>query len=43
MWSLHNALTTVAKEMPMSTGLPAIESVGKMFGMSSEEKRAQGQ
>jgi len=43
MWSLHNALTTVAKEMPLSTRLPAIQSVGKMCGMSSEEKRAQGQ
>jgi hypothetical protein len=35
-WSLHNAFTTVAKEMPMSTRLPAIQAVGKLFGMSSE-------
>jgi len=39
MWSLHNSLTAVAKEMPMSTRLPAIQSVGKMFGMSSEGER----
>jgi hypothetical protein len=39
MWSLHNALTTVAKEMPMSTRLLAIQAVGKMFGMSSEGER----
>ncbi len=39
MWSLHNAFTTAAKVMPMSTRLPAIQSVGKMFGMSSEGKR----
>jgi len=38
MWSLHNALTTAAKEMPVSTRLPAIQAVGKMFGMSSEER-----
>ncbi len=36
-WSLHNAFTTVAKEMPISTRLPAIQSVGKMFGMTSRE------
>ena len=35
-WSLHNAFTTVAKGMPMSTRLPAIQAVGKLFGMSSE-------
>lgn len=34
--SLHNAFTTVAKEMPMSTRLPAIQAVGRLFGMSSE-------
>ena len=38
MWSLHNAFTTAAKEMPMSTRLPAIQSVGKLFGMSSERE-----
>ena len=35
-WSLHNALTTSAKTMPLSTRLSAIQSVGKLFGMSSE-------
>jgi hypothetical protein len=35
-WSLHNALTAAAKEMPMPTRLPAIQAVGKLFGMSSE-------
>jgi uncharacterized protein DUF932 len=35
-WSLHNAFTSAAKEMPMPTRLPAIQSVGKLFGMSSE-------
>ena len=38
MWSLHNALTAAAKEMPMSTRLPAIQSIDKMFGMSSEKR-----
>jgi hypothetical protein len=35
-WSLHNALTGVAKEMPMTTRLPAIQAIGKLFGMSSD-------
>jgi uncharacterized protein DUF932 len=35
-WSLHNAFTAAAKEMPMPTRLPAIQAVGKLFGMSSE-------
>ena len=35
-WSLHNAFTGVAKEMPMSTRLPAIQTIGKLFGMSSD-------
>ena len=35
-WSLHNAFTAVAKVMPMPTRLPAIQAVGKLFGMSSE-------
>lgn len=34
-WSLHNAVTTVAKAMPMTTRLPAIQAVGKLFGMSN--------
>jgi hypothetical protein len=39
-WSLHNAFTGVAKDMPMSTRLPAIQAVGKLFGMSSEMQKA---
>jgi hypothetical protein len=35
-WSLHNAFTLVAKEMPISTRLPAIQELGRVFGMSSE-------
>lgn len=35
-WSLHNAFTGVAKEMPLSTRLTAIQDVGKLFGMSTE-------
>jgi hypothetical protein len=35
-WSLHNAFTGVAKEMPMTTRLPAIQALGKFFGMSTE-------
>lgn len=35
-WSLHNAFTGVAKEMPMSTRLPAIQALGRMFGMSAD-------
>src|SRR5713226_2841681 len=35
-WSLHNAFTGVAKEMPMTTRLPAIQAIGKLFGMSSD-------
>lgn len=34
-WSLHNAFTTAAKAMPISTRLPAIQSVGKLFGMTT--------
>ncbi len=43
MWSLHNALTSAAREMPMSTRLPAIRSVDRLFSMSSEEKEEEGQ
>ena len=39
-WSLHNAFTGIAKEMPMSTRLPAIQAVGKLFGMSSDKQKA---
>ena len=35
-WSLHNAFTGAAKEMPMPTRMPAIQAVGKLFGMSNE-------
>jgi len=39
-WSLHNAFTGMAKEMPMSTRLPAIQGIGKLFGMSSDAAQA---
>ena len=39
-WSLHNAFTGMAKEMPMSTRLPAIQAIGKLFGMSSDADQA---
>jgi hypothetical protein len=39
-WSLHNAFTGAAKEMPLTTRLPAIQAVGKLFGMSSEPQRS---
>ncbi len=35
-WSLHNAFTGVAKTMPISTRLPAIQELGRLFGMSAE-------
>ncbi len=35
-WSLHNAFTGAAKLMPMSTRLAAIQSLGRMFGMSAD-------
>lgn len=38
-WSLHNAFTAATKAMPLSTRLPAIQSVGKMFGMTSDQHR----
>ncbi len=28
-WSLHNAFTAVAKEMPITTRMPAIQELGK--------------
>src|SRR5260370_132329 len=31
-WSLHNAFTGVAKAMPITTRLSAIQSLGKFFG-----------
>jgi len=36
-WSLHNAFTTVAKEMPITTRMPAIQELGRYFGMSEGE------
>ena len=39
-WSLHNAFTGIAKEMPMSTRLAAIQEVGKLFGMSTETPKS---
>jgi len=36
-WSLHNAFTGVAKAMPITTRLPAIQALGKFFGMSTEQ------
>lgn len=37
-WSLHNAFTGAAKEMLMPTRMSAIQGVGKLFGMSSDQK-----
>ena len=30
-WSLHNAFTAVAKEMPITTRMPAIQELGTIF------------
>jgi hypothetical protein len=35
-WSLHNAFTGAAKAMPITTRLPAIQALGKFFGMSAD-------
>jgi len=35
-WSLHNPFTGVAKAMPITTRLDAIQALGKFFGMSAE-------
>ena len=35
-WSLHNAFTGAAKAMPMTTRLPAIQALGKFFGMTAQ-------
>jgi Domain of unknown function (DUF932) len=40
-WSLHNAFTAVAKEMPITTRMPAIQELGRYFGMSSDEPPAE--
>jgi hypothetical protein len=34
-WSLHNAFTAAAKEMPITTRMPAIQELGRYFGMTS--------
>jgi hypothetical protein len=34
-WSLHNAFTAVAKEMPTTTRMPAIQELGRYFGMTN--------
>jgi len=39
-WSLHNAFTLAARQMPMSTRLGAIQELGRLFGMSSESTGA---
>ena len=33
-WSLHNAFTAAARQMPMSTRLGATQELGRVFGMS---------
>lgn len=42
-WSLHNAFTLVAKQMPITTRLPAIQELGRVFGLSSAPPVIQGQ
>src|SRR5438477_791993 len=37
-WSLHNAFTAVAKEMPITTRVPAIQELGRYFGMTNGDK-----
>ncbi len=34
-WSLHNAFTLAAKQMPISTRMSAIQELGRVFGMSN--------
>ena len=38
-WSLHNAFTAVAKEMPITTRMPAIQELGKYFGMTNPSEQ----
>jgi hypothetical protein len=38
-WSLHNAFTLAAKEMPITTRIPAIQELGRFFGMASDHPR----
>jgi len=37
-WSLHNAFTAVAKEMPITTRMPAIQELGRYFGMTNGDQ-----
>jgi len=37
-WSLHNAFTAVAKEMPITTRIPAIQELGRYFGMTNGDQ-----
>jgi Domain of unknown function (DUF932) len=37
LWTLHNAFTTMAKEMPLTTRLRAIQQLGRAFGMSEQD------
>jgi hypothetical protein len=37
-WSLHNAFTAVAKEMPITTRMSAIQELGKYFGMTNGDQ-----
>lgn len=39
-WSLHNAFTAAAKEMPITTRMPAIQELGRYFGMTTPEEGA---
>jgi len=43
-WSLHNAFTAVAKEIPITTRMPAIQELGRYFGMTNgtSERRVTG-
>jgi hypothetical protein len=34
-WSLHNAFTQVAKDMPLTTRIPAVQKLGRMLGLAS--------
>ncbi len=39
-WVLHNAFTVVAREMPITTRIPAIQELGRYFGISNEASAA---
>lgn len=38
MWSLHNAFTEVAKQMPITTRFPATQRIGRYFGLTSQAR-----